>query len=203
MSLCCRFLEDAKRDLRKADREIRRQIRLMDMHPHYLCNPLLHPHCLCDIHLHPHCECEVHPYPHCLCAIHPHCHPPSCLTVWEKKAIKAKLEAERELDSIRRRVNRMLNSRHDHKLLALMDVKGFDPEEVTVKVKDGKVKVSAEHEEEHRTLRGKEYNYTNLTKEISLPPGVHEEEVMYTVGPSSMVKIETPRKCFPCLLSLI
>ncbi|EMP39282.1 Outer dense fiber protein 1 [Chelonia mydas] len=107
------------------------------------------------------------------------------------------------LKSIRRRVNRMLNSCHDHKLLALMDVKGFDPEEVTVKVKDGKVKVSAEHEEEHRTLRGKEYNYTNLTKEISLPPGVHEEEVMYTVGPSSMVKIETPRKCFPCLLSLI
>ncbi|CAM2106902.1 unnamed protein product [Caretta caretta] len=130
-------------------------------------------------------------------------HQVAALHVWEKKVIKAKLEAERELDSIRRRVNRMLNSRHDHKLLALMDVKGFDPEEVTVKVKDGKVKVSAEHEEEHRTLRGKEYNYTNLTKEISLPPGVHEEEVMYTVGPSSMVKIETPRKCFPCLLSLI
>uniref|UniRef100_A0A674I7K5 Uncharacterized protein n=1 Tax=Terrapene triunguis TaxID=2587831 RepID=A0A674I7K5_9SAUR len=98
MSLCCRFLEDAKRDLRKADREIRRQMRLMDLHPHYLCDIHLHPHCLCDIHLHPHCGCEIHPYPHCLCAIHPHCHPPSCLTVWERKAIKAKLEAEREMD---------------------------------------------------------------------------------------------------------
>ncbi|NXQ98711.1 ODFP1 protein, partial [Sagittarius serpentarius] len=76
-----------------------------------------------------------------------------------------------------RRRNRLLNSSHNHKLLALMDVKGFDPKEVTVTVKDGKVKVLAEHEEEHTTARGKEYNYRNIRKEISLPPGVSEDEV--------------------------
>ncbi|NXQ87546.1 ODFP1 protein, partial [Nyctibius grandis] len=79
--------------------------------------------------------------------------------------------------STQRRLNRMLNSSHDQKLLALVDVKGFDPKEVTVTVKDGKVKVSAEHEEEHTTARGKEYNYRNITKEISLPRGVSEDEV--------------------------
>lgn len=102
--------------------------------------------------------------------------------------------------SMHRRLNRMLNSSHDHKLFALMDVKGFDPKEVTVTVKDGKVKVLAEHEEEHTTARGKEYNYRNITKEISLPPGVSEDEVTYSLGPNSVVKIETAHKCYPCLL---
>ncbi|XP_009275411.1 PREDICTED: outer dense fiber protein 1 [Aptenodytes forsteri] len=101
---------------------------------------------------------------------------------------------------MQRRLNRMLNSSHDHKLLALMDVKGFDPKEVTVTVKDRKVKVLAEHEEEHTTARGKEYNYRNITREISLPPGVSEDEVTYSLGPNSVVKIEMAHKCYPCLL---
>ncbi|NXS54752.1 ODFP1 protein, partial [Brachypteracias leptosomus] len=83
--------------------------------------------------------------------------------------------------SMQRRLNRTLNSSHDHKLLASMDVKGFDPKEVTVMVKDGKVKISAEHEEEHTTTRGKEYSYRKITKEINLPPGVREEEVTYSL----------------------
>ncbi|NXJ53342.1 ODFP1 protein, partial [Spizaetus tyrannus] len=83
--------------------------------------------------------------------------------------------------STQRRLNRMLNSSHDHKVLSLIDVKGFDPKEVTVTVKDRKVKVLAEHEEEHTTARGKEYNYRNITKEISLPLGVSEDEVTYSL----------------------
>ncbi|NXG71584.1 ODFP1 protein, partial [Baryphthengus martii] len=83
--------------------------------------------------------------------------------------------------SMQRRLNRMLNFSHDDKLLASIDVKGFDPKEVTVTVKNGKVKVLAEHEEEHTTARGKEYNYRNITKEISLPPGVSEDEVTYSL----------------------
>ncbi|KFQ11216.1 Outer dense fiber protein 1, partial [Leptosomus discolor] len=82
--------------------------------------------------------------------------------------------------SIQRRL-RMWNSSHDHRLLALMDVKGFDPKEVTVMVKDGKVKVLAEHKEEHTTARGKEYSYRKIMKEISLPPGVSEDEVTYSL----------------------
>ncbi|NXW46848.1 ODFP1 protein, partial [Nyctiprogne leucopyga] len=83
--------------------------------------------------------------------------------------------------SMERRHNWILNSCHDHRLLALVDVKGFDPKEVTVTVKDRKVKVLAEHEEEHATARGKEYNYRNMTKEIILPPGVSEDEVTYSL----------------------
>ncbi|NXJ64169.1 ODFP1 protein, partial [Rostratula benghalensis] len=83
--------------------------------------------------------------------------------------------------SIQRRFNRELDSSHDNKLLALVDVEGFVPEEVTVTVKDGKVKVLAEHEEERTTTRGKVYNYKNIQKEISLPPGVSEDEVTYSL----------------------
>ncbi|KAM9643308.1 outer dense fiber protein 1 isoform 1-T1 [Morphnus guianensis] len=99
------------------------------------------------------------------------------------------------------RLNRMLNSSHDHKVLSLIDVKGFDPKEVTVTVKDRKVKVLAEHEEERTTATGKEYNYRNITKEISLPLGVSEDEVTYSLGPNSVVKIEMARKSHPCVLS--
>ncbi|XP_077207877.1 outer dense fiber protein 1 [Paroedura picta] len=105
---------------------------------------------------------------------------------------------------IRRRVAKMLAASARPKLLALMDVKGFDPEDITVKVQDGKVKVSAEHEEEYKTCQGKEYNYSTVTKEICLPPGVADEEVTYSIGPTSLVRIESPpRPCPPCLLSLL
>ncbi|NWW83937.1 ODFP1 protein, partial [Rhynochetos jubatus] len=83
--------------------------------------------------------------------------------------------------SMQRTVNRTLNSSHDHKLLALMNVTGFDPEKVTVTVKDGKVKVLAEHKEERITTGGKEYHCKSITKEISLPPGVSEDEVTYSL----------------------
>ncbi|NXX62849.1 ODFP1 protein, partial [Scopus umbretta] len=83
--------------------------------------------------------------------------------------------------SMQGRLNRMVNSSHDHKLLALVDVEGFDPKEVTVTVKDRKVKVLAEHKEERTTSRGKEYNYKNIVKEISLPPGLREDEVTYSL----------------------
>lgn len=89
------------------------------------------------------------------------------------------------------------------KLLALMDVKGFEPDEIAVRIQDGKVKVCAEHEEEFKTCRGKEYNYSTVTKEICLPPGVCENDVTYTIGPTSLVRIETPGQCPPCLLSLL
>ncbi|NXP75569.1 ODFP1 protein, partial [Ramphastos sulfuratus] len=83
--------------------------------------------------------------------------------------------------SIQRRLNSMLDSPHDHKLLALVDVKDFDPKKVTVSGKGGKVKVSAEQEEEHTTTREKEYSYKQFTKEISLPQGVSEDQVTYSL----------------------
>uniref|UniRef100_A0A8D0F754 Outer dense fiber protein 1 n=1 Tax=Strix occidentalis caurina TaxID=311401 RepID=A0A8D0F754_STROC len=103
--------------------------------------------------------------------------------------------------SMQRRLNRLSNFSHDNKLLALMDMKGFDPKEVVVTVKDGKVKVLAEHKEEHATTEGKEYNYRSIMKEISLPLGVSKDEVTYSLGPNSIMKIEMACKCYPCLLS--
>ncbi|XP_044277679.1 outer dense fiber protein 1 [Varanus komodoensis] len=203
MATVCQALETVRRDLRRTDREIKRRLKLMELHCcHRYCG--LHSHCLCDIALHPHCCCLMHPYPHCLCDIlcsRP-CRP-LCLTALERKAIRAKIEAEQELARIRRRVTKMLATCSRPKLLALMDVKGFEPEDITVKVQDGKVKVSAEHEEEFKTCTGKEYNYSTVTKEICLPPGVSENEVTYTIGPTSLVRIESPGSVPPCLLSLL
>ncbi|NWV52234.1 ODFP1 protein, partial [Daphoenositta chrysoptera] len=80
-----------------------------------------------------------------------------------------------------RRLGMMLSSSCSQSHLALVDVKGFDPSDVSVTVKDGKVTVSAEHKEEHNTLLGKTRNYRKLLKEFSLPPGVDEDEVTYSV----------------------
>lgn len=101
---------------------------------------------------------------------------------------------------MRKRLRRLCKCSHDHELLALIDVEGFDPNDVIVMVKDRKVKVLAEHEEEHTTARGKEYNYRNITKQISLPLGVSEDEVTYSLGPDNIMKIETTHNCCPCLL---
>ncbi|NWY14802.1 ODFP1 protein, partial [Aphelocoma coerulescens] len=80
-----------------------------------------------------------------------------------------------------RRISMMLNSCRSQSHLALVDVKGFDPSDVSVIVRDGRVTVSAEHKEEHNTALGKTCNYRKLIKEFSLPPGVDEDEVTYSV----------------------
>ncbi|NXN97879.1 ODFP1 protein, partial [Rhinopomastus cyanomelas] len=74
-----------------------------------------------------------------------------------------------------------LNSSHDQNLLTSMDLEGFDPKEISVTVKDGKVRVLAEHEEDHTITNGREYKYEKMMKEITLPPGVSEDEVTYSV----------------------
>ncbi|NWH71099.1 ODFP1 protein, partial [Piaya cayana] len=80
-----------------------------------------------------------------------------------------------------RSLNRLVDSSDDHKPLALVYMKSFGPNEVTLTVKDGKAKVSAEHEGEHSTTSGKEYNYRKFTKEINLPQGMSKDEVTYSL----------------------
>ncbi|NXA89193.1 ODFP1 protein, partial [Melanocharis versteri] len=80
-----------------------------------------------------------------------------------------------------KRLGMMLNSSRSQNQLALVDVKGFDPRDITVMVKDGKVTVSAERKEERNTCMGKTYNYRRFMKEFSLPRGVDENEVTYSV----------------------
>ncbi|NXB13881.1 ODFP1 protein, partial [Rhagologus leucostigma] len=80
-----------------------------------------------------------------------------------------------------RRLGMMLSSCCSQSHLALVDVKGFDPSDVCVVVKDGKVSVSAEHTEEHNTALGKTCTHRKFIKEFSLPPGVDDDEVTYSV----------------------
>uniref|UniRef100_A0A8C9LFL3 Outer dense fiber protein 1 n=1 Tax=Pavo cristatus TaxID=9049 RepID=A0A8C9LFL3_PAVCR len=172
MSLLSSFLEDHEWDFKQMERMMQRQMQLLDRHLQELREELL-----------PCCPCG-------------HLPPPSCLCSWPRtassRAVTAIRDVERDLASVRRKLNRMCNASQDRKVLAVMDVRGFDPEEVTVTVKDRKVQVLAEHEEAHTTAQRKEYNYRKVRKEITLPPGVSEDEVMYSVGPDSVVKIETP-----------
>ncbi|NXM17400.1 ODFP1 protein, partial [Ploceus nigricollis] len=83
--------------------------------------------------------------------------------------------------SRRKRLGMMLNSCGSQNHLALIDVKGFDPKDITVTVKDGKVTVSAERKVECNTGSTKTSNYKKFIKEFSLPPGVDEKEVTYSV----------------------
>ncbi|NXS25223.1 ODFP1 protein, partial [Mystacornis crossleyi] len=80
-----------------------------------------------------------------------------------------------------RRLGMMLSSSCNQSHLALVDVKGFDPCDICVTVKDGKVTVSAEHMEEQNTALGKTRIHRKFIKEFSLPPGVDDDEVTYSV----------------------
>ncbi|NXY33991.1 ODFP1 protein, partial [Pomatorhinus ruficollis] len=79
-----------------------------------------------------------------------------------------------------RRLAVMLSSCCCQRPLALVDVKGFCPEDVTVVMKDGRETVSAERKEEHNTCRGKTSSYRKYTKEFTLPPCC-ENKVTYSV----------------------
>ncbi|XP_068017134.1 outer dense fiber protein 1 [Melanerpes formicivorus] len=180
MSLHDSLLEEAMQELREAEREMQRQMRLMDLHLQQLSEELAVPR---------QGSPAAHPCPLCQSDPSPR----------EGRALAARLEGR--LDSIQRRLNRMLNSSQDHKLLALVDVNDFEPKKITVSVKGGKVKVLAECEEEHTTPRGKEHSYKKFTKEISLPPGVSEDQVTYSLESNGIVKIKMACECCPCALS--
>ncbi|XP_015711645.1 uncharacterized protein LOC107310467 [Coturnix japonica] len=182
MSLFSSFLEDREWDFRQMERKMQRQMRLLDEHLQELREELL-----------PCCHCSHFTPTSCLCS-RAHTAPS-----W---AVMAAQDVERDLASVRRKLNRLCNASQERKVLAVMDVKGFDPEEVTVTVKDRKVQVLAEREEAHTSTRRKEYNYKKYKKEITLPPGVSEDEVMYSLGPNNVVKIEAVHKHCPRLLRL-
>ncbi|XP_053837579.1 outer dense fiber protein 1 [Vidua macroura] len=97
-----------------------------------------------------------------------------------------------------KRLGRMLNSCSGQNL-ALIDVKGFDPRDITVTVKDGKVTVSGERKVECNTGLTKTCNYKKFIKEFSLPPGVDDKEVTYSVESKCPREIEKPPKCCPFL----
>ncbi|RLW13067.1 hypothetical protein DV515_00000452 [Chloebia gouldiae] len=90
-----------------------------------------------------------------------------------------------------KRLGMMLNS-CSGKNLALIDVKGFDPRDITVTVKDGKVTVSAERKVECNTGFTKTCNYKKFVKEFCLPPGVDDKEVTYSVESKCL---KAPPKC--------
>uniref|UniRef100_A0A8B9BUX6 Outer dense fiber protein 1 n=1 Tax=Anser brachyrhynchus TaxID=132585 RepID=A0A8B9BUX6_9AVES len=194
MSLFNRILEDTEWNLRRAEREMQRQVRLLDRHLRHLREEL--PLC---------CPCSPLPPPPCPCLRPRVSH---LLLLASELSSHSSMSRSARLCScfycsIQRRPNRMPNASRDRNVLAVMDVKGFDPEEVTVKVKDRKVQVLAEHEETHTTARGREYNYKNIRKEISLPPGVSEDEVTYSLGSNRILKIETTHKHCPSPLLLV
>uniref|UniRef100_A0A8B9QT92 Outer dense fiber protein 1 n=1 Tax=Anas platyrhynchos TaxID=8839 RepID=A0A8B9QT92_ANAPL len=187
MSLFNHVLEDAEWDLRQAEREMQRQVRLLDRQLRHL--PLPHPPCPClrprgtSSHL-----VELTVSHLLLLASELPTHSPTSRSARRCSCFHC---------SIQRRSNRLPCASRDRNVLAVMDMKGFDPEEVSVKVKDRKVQVLAEHEEAHTSARGREYNYKNVRKEISLPPGVREDEVTYSVGSNRIMKIETAHKHCP------
>ncbi|XP_041892047.1 outer dense fiber protein 1 isoform X1 [Corvus kubaryi] len=167
--------EDTMQNLR----QMQRQMRLLDMRLHLLREKL--------------CSCRLHRLAHHRCCLHlPDCR---CLG---RRALAARLDMERRMDRLRR-ISMMLNSCRSQSHLALVDVKGFDPSDVSVIVRDGRVTVSAEHKEEHNTALGKTCNYRKFMKEFSLPPGVDEDEVTYSVESNSLMKIEAAPKCCPHL----
>ncbi|NXU45148.1 ODFP1 protein, partial [Drymodes brunneopygia] len=81
----------------------------------------------------------------------------------------------------RKRLCMLLHSTCCPSNLACVDMKGFDPSDVNVTVRDGKVTVAAERKEEHHTCLGRASNYRKFVKEFNLPPGVTDDEVTYSV----------------------
>ncbi|XP_015475727.1 outer dense fiber protein 1 [Parus major] len=169
MSAHCHFQEHRMQNLR----QIQKQMRLLDLRLQMLRDRL--------------CAARHHRCALCCCM-----HPPRCPG---RRALSARQDLERRLDRTRR-LGMMLSSSCSQNNLSLIDVKGFDPKEITVVVKDGKVTVAAERKEEHNTCMGKISSYKKYMKEFSLPPGVSEKEVTYSVESNNIVE---PPKCCPYL----
>ncbi|MXQ94453.1 hypothetical protein E5288_WYG022408 [Bos mutus] len=177
-ALSC-LLDSVRRDIKKVDRELR-QLRCVDeLRARCLCDLYMHPYCCCDLHPYPYCLCYSKRsrscglcdlYPCCLCDVKLYCLRPSLRSL-ERKAIRAIEDEKRELAKLRRTTNRILaSSCCSSNILGSVNVCGFEPDQVKVRVKDGKVCVSAERENRYDCLGSKKYSYMNICKEFSLPP---------------------------------
>ncbi|XP_028919256.1 outer dense fiber protein 1 [Ornithorhynchus anatinus] len=200
-ALTC-LLDKIKREIREVDRGLRHLRCLAEVNARCLCSVYLHPFCTCRVHPFPFCLCGTRRYSHlcCLCDLYPYClcdrhhycpFRPSLRSL-ERRTCRFLQEEKRELAKLRRQTNRMLVGDLDRSsVLASVDMCEFEPDQVKVKVKDGKVSVSAERENTYECLGSKNYSYMNICKEFNLPPGVDEKDVIYSFGTDNVVKIET------------
>ncbi|XP_051641314.1 outer dense fiber protein 1 [Manacus candei] len=170
------FPEDTSQHLRR----IQRQVRLLDLRLQLLREKLLAA------------RLQRMMTRHRCCLQLPEPRPPA------RRALPARLDVERRVNRIQR-FSRTLNSSHSQCHLALIDMKDFEPRDVSVEVKDGKVTVLAEHREERNTPVLKTCNYRKFMKEFNLPPGVSDDEVTYSLESNSVMKIETAPKGCPQL----
>nr|XP_009242280.1 unnamed protein product [Pongo abelii] len=145
-ALSC-LLDSVRRDIKKVDRELR-QLRCIDeFSTRCLCDLYMHPYCCCDLHPYPYCLCYSKRsrscglcdlYPCCLCDYKLYCLRPSLRSL-ERKAIRAIEDEKRELAKLRRTTNRILaSSCCSSNILGSVNVCGFEPDQVKVRVKDGK-----------------------------------------------------------------
>ncbi|KAM8966829.1 outer dense fiber protein 1 [Pelodytes ibericus] len=77
--------------------------------------------------------------------------------------------------------------------IATLKLDGFTPDEVTVKVKKGKVIVSGNHEETSDDHHGTtEYRSKRFSNQYNLPPSVDEAHVKQSFEDGRTLKIEAP-----------
>ncbi|MEE6463393.1 hypothetical protein FKM82_005891 [Ascaphus truei] len=82
----------------------------------------------------------------------------------------------------------------DKTFLALLHLDGFEPDDVNVNVRNGRVSVSAKHVEKSNDRGKSNYQYKSLCNHFSLPPDVNDANVRYSMENDSTLKIEAPRK---------
>ncbi|KAF8786163.1 heat shock protein beta-6-like [Argiope bruennichi] len=78
----------------------------------------------------------------------------------------------------------------DNKFQVQMDTSNYQPDEITVKVVNDKLTISAKHE----TKADDVYEYHEMTRSFSLPEGVDPDAVVSRLNTNGQLTIEAPMK---------
>jgi HSP20 family protein len=80
----------------------------------------------------------------------------------------------------------------DDRYLLRADVPGFEPDQVKIEVEDGRLIVSAEHEENEEHYLRRERRYGSASRTITLPGGVTPDQVEATCK-DGIVEVSVPK----------
>jgi HSP20 family protein len=80
----------------------------------------------------------------------------------------------------------------DDRYLLRADVPGFEPDQVKIEVEDGRLIVSAEHEENEEHYLRRERRYGSASRTITLPRGVTPDQVEATCK-DGIVEVSVPK----------
>lgn len=112
---------------------------------------------------------------------------------YESRPVGKKRKLRPEAKSLYEPKSKVIVSNEDNKFKVSLDTTNYQPEEITVKVVDNKLAISAKHEAKRNDV----YEYCEMYRSFDLPDNVDPSAITSRLSSSGELIVEAPLKALP------